>query len=92
VVEDAADDFLLNVAVDPSGAQRVPPLVRREVHRTAVLVADVAALQPAVERQPVGGGGDRGCAVEVLRWPGEQPCRVGQGVGDAALLLVDQLM
>lgn len=54
MVEDAPDDFLRDVTVDQPGAKGVAPLVRGEPDRSAVLVADIAELQPAVERQPVG--------------------------------------
>ena len=54
----------------------------------AVLVADIAAGQPAVEREPVGRGGGRGPAVGVLRRPREQHrCAVAT---DAVLLFDDQ--
>src|SRR6266704_6756272 len=38
VVEDLLHDVLWDVAVDEAGAQRVPPLMGREMHRFAVLV------------------------------------------------------
>ena len=75
VIEDAADNFLGHVPVDQPSAQGVAPLVRGEVDRLPVVVADVAALQPPVERQPVGARADRGTAIGVLRRPREQaPC------------------
>lgn len=48
VVEDAADHFLGDVSVDEAGPQRVPPLVRDQMHWAPVLVTDLAALQPPV--------------------------------------------
>ena len=54
VVQDPADDLLRHVPVDQLGAERVPPLVRGQVDGLAVLVADVAAFQPAVQRPAVG--------------------------------------
>ena len=75
VVEDAAHDLLRDVAVDQPGAQGVAPLVRGQVHRVAVLVADVAGGQPAQQRHPVGRTGDRVGAVDVLRRPREQAGR-----------------
>ena len=87
VIEDAAHDFLRDVAVDQPGAEGVAPLVRGQLDRAAVLVADIAAGQPAVEREPVGDEAGRGPAVGVLRRPREQhrlPSR------DAVLLFDDQ--
>jgi len=55
-------------------------------HRPAVGVADLAAGQPSVEREPVGRGSDRGAAVGVLRRPRKQHRRLP----DAGLLLDDQ--
>ena len=57
MTEDAADDLLRDVTVDQPGAEGVAPLVRGQLDRAAVRVADVAAGQPAVEREPVGRGG-----------------------------------
>src|SRR5580693_1054516 len=72
------------------GSQRAP-LVGSEVRGPAMLIADVAALQPAVERWPVGAAGDRHLAVRVLLRPGKQhgPGRVA--VQDPLLLAADQL-
>ena len=91
MVQDAPDDLLRDVTVDQPGAQRVPPLVGGQVRRLAVLVADVAASQPAVERLPVGGCAVGAGAVQVRvdlreqdRWPAG-PSRQGP-----ALLLGDQ--
>ena len=72
VIEDAPHDLLRDVPVDQPGAEGVPPLVRGQPDRAAVCVADIAAGQPAVEREPVGRCGDRGPAVGVLRRPREQ--------------------
>ena len=47
-------------------AENVPPLVRGQVHGPAVLVADVAVFQPAVEHRPVGVAADRYPAVGSL--------------------------
>ena len=60
VVEDAPHDLLRDVPVDQPGAEGVSPLVRGQAHRSAVCVANIAAVQPAVEREPVGRSGDRG--------------------------------
>src|SRR5437870_3386956 len=54
------------------GAQGVAPLVWGEADRSGALVADVAAVQPSVEREPVGGSAGRCATVGVLRGPGEQ--------------------
>ena len=48
------------------------PLVRGQVHGLAVLVADVAVFQPAVERVPVTGVADRALSVDVRGRAGEQ--------------------
>ena len=86
VIEDAAHHFLRDVAVDQPGAEGVAPLVRGQPDRAAVRVTDIAAGQPAIEREPVGRRGGRGPAVGVLRRPWEQHRRVP----DAALLFDDQ--
>ena len=86
VIEDAPHDFLRDIPVDQPGAEGVPPLVRGQVHRAAVFVVDVAAGQPAAERDPVGRGGGRCPAVGVLRRPREQHRRLS----DADLLRGDQ--
>jgi hypothetical protein len=75
MIENPADHFLRHVLVDHPGSERVTPLVRGEMHRQAVLILDVAAFQPAVEGQPVGGAAGRSLPVEVLGRPGEQARR-----------------
>ena len=49
MIKDLLHDMLGDVAVDEARSQRVPPLMGCEMDRLAVLVADVAAFQPAVE-------------------------------------------
>ncbi len=63
------------------------------MHPAAVLVLDVAAFQPPVERQPVSRAAGRRLPVKVLgrpgkqaRWPG------GPALQDPVLLLADQGM
>src|SRR5712691_1093093 len=84
-------DMLGDVTVYQGGSQRVTPLVGSEVRGPTMLIADIAALQPAVERWPVGAAGDRDLAVRVLLRPGKQhgPGRVA--VQDPLLLAADQL-
>jgi hypothetical protein len=56
----------------------------------AVFVADVAAVQPAIERQPVGRAGSGLGAVEVLGGPRKQAGRaLGPTIGVALTLLVE---
>src|ERR1017187_7794818 len=49
VIEDLLHDVLGNVPVDQPGAQSMAPLVRGQVHRPAVFVADLTSFQPAAE-------------------------------------------
>jgi len=83
-------DMLGNVPVYEDGPKRAAPLMGSQVDRPAMLVADVAAFQPAVERQPVGGAADRFLPVRILGRAGEQhdPGRVA--AQDALLLAADQ--
>ena len=91
VVEDAADNLLWDVPVDHPSAEGVSPLMRGEMHRLAMLVTDVAAFQPSVERQPVGRAAGRGLPVDVLGRPREQPGRpVGPALKDTLLLLTGE--
>jgi hypothetical protein len=86
MIEDAPHDLLRDVTVDQPGAEGVAPLVRGQPDRAAVRVANLAAGQPAIEREPVGRRGSRGPAVGVLGRAREQH----RGVPDAALLFSDQ--
>jgi hypothetical protein len=54
MVQDPADDFLGHVTVDQPGAECMPETVRDDADGLGVLVTDVAALEPAVKRLPVG--------------------------------------
>src|SRR5262245_22546384 len=65
------------------------PLMWSKVSRPAVFVADLAALQPAVQRLPVGGRADRFGAVEVRRGPGKQEGAFGPAAPGAGLLFGD---
>ena len=68
----------------------MPPLMGREMHRFAVLVADVAAFQPAVEGIPVGPAGHGVLSGDVAQGPREQRRRPGRPpAGDAFLLAAD---
>jgi len=93
MIENPPDDFLGDVPVDHLCPERVSPLMRGEVHRSSVLVADGAAFQPPVERQPVSrAAGWRG-SVDVLSRPGKQPgCPAGPAFQDTLLLFPDQAM
>ena len=64
--------------------------MRGQVDRLAVLVADVAVLQPAVESLAVGCAADRGSAVGIFGRAGEQhdPGRVS--IQDLLLASADQ--
>src|SRR5258708_13158014 len=93
MIEDPADVLLRDIPVDQPGPQGVSPLVGGEMHPAAVLVLDVAAFQPPVERQPVSRAAGRRLPVKVLgrpgkqaRWPG------GPALQDPVLLLADQGM
>jgi hypothetical protein len=86
LIEDASHHLLRDIAVDQPRAEGVAPLVRSQLDRAAVRVTDIAAGQPAIEREPVGRGGGRRPAVGVLRGPREQH----RCVPDAVLLLDDQ--
>ena len=70
VVEDLPDDLLRDIPVDQTCSQGVSPLVRGQVHRSAVFVADVAALQPLVERVAVGAAAEWRAAGQVGRGRG----------------------
>jgi len=48
MIEDLLHDMLGDVPVDEPRSECVPPLVGFEMDRPAVLVADVAGLQPCV--------------------------------------------
>lgn len=64
------------------------PLMGREMHRTAVLVADLAGLQPAVQLCAVGAGIERDVAGDVGAFAREQQrCPVWPSLEDPALLL-----
>ena len=87
MVEDFLDDVLGDVTVDEHGAERVPPLVRGQVHGLPVLVADVAVLQPPVEGVAVGVSCDRSMPVGVLGRPGEEHRGAVRPAGEGVLLL-----
>jgi hypothetical protein len=91
MIEDLADDFLRDVPVDQAGSQRVPPLMRGQVDRVAVLVADVAAGQPGVERPPVCPGVHRLASVAVRLGLGKQYGRGRVLALRACLLAADVL-
>ena len=93
MVEDAAHDFLRDVPVDQPGAEGVAPLVRGEVDRLAVLVADVAA-RPASGRAPAGRWGCRSGGVPSMFLVGRgnstgRACR--PALRDARAVFADQL-
>jgi hypothetical protein len=93
MIKEDLDDFLRDVAVDQPGREGMAPLVGGQVHGPAVLVADVAALQPVVQLAAVGVGGELPDAVGVHPGCGEQPpAAVGPAVQDPALLLCDLLV
>jgi hypothetical protein len=77
MIKDAPHYVLRDVPVDQPGPESVPPLMRGEVNRAAVLVTDVAAVQPTIERHPVGRAGCGRGAVEVLGGPGKQARSAG---------------
>ena len=92
VVEQDADDLLRDVAVDQPAGEGVPPLVRCQVHGFAVLVADVAERQPAVQHAavavvaqrplPAGVAGELREQVRVLLGPpGGDPLLLGSDLG-----------
>src|SRR5947208_11955255 len=85
MVQDPADDLLRHVPVDHLGAERVPPLVRGQVDGLAVLVADVAAFQPAVKRPAVGVVTDGPLSAGVAGESREQP-RSSPGPSDLQAL------
>src|SRR6266566_7347995 len=72
MVEDLLDHVLRDVPVDQAGSERVPPLVRSDLDRATVLVADVAALQPAAQGASVGAVADRRAPAGVRGWLREQ--------------------
>ena len=79
VVEQDPDDFLRDVAVDEPAGEGVPPLVGCQVHRAAVLVADVAGVQPPVQHAAVAVVGDRVLAAALALSAGNRcGCRSGQ--------------
>jgi hypothetical protein len=91
MIENPPDDFLGDVPVDHPGPECVSPLVRGEVHRPSVLVADGAAFQPPVKRQPVSRAADRRSPVDILSRPREQPGRpAGPAFQGTLLLFGDQ--
>ena len=92
MVEHAPHDLLRDVAVDQPVPEGMAPLVRGQVHRLAVFVADVAGGQPALQRHPVGVADDRVGAVDVFCRPREQAgCAGRPALGDAVTMLRDQL-
>src|SRR6266852_2035961 len=72
VIEDFLHDMLGDVTVDQDRPEGVPPLVGCQVHGLAVLVADVAVFQPAVEGLAIGAAADRAGPADVGVRPGEQ--------------------
>ncbi len=81
-----------HIAVDQMCSERVPPLVRPEPDWPAVLVADVAVFQPAVERAPVDRALDGLVAAEVSRHAGKQHRRPGRPALQDHLLLAEELL
>ena len=93
VIKEDAHDLLRDVTVDQPGAEGVPPLVRREMHGSAVFVADVAAAQPVPQLAAVGVRGQGFAAVGVHLRGGEQPgAAVGPPAQDPLLLFSDGLL
>ena len=87
VIKKDAYDFLRDVPVDQPGPKSVAPLMGRQMHCQAVLVADVAALQPEIELSAVGVRGQRSRAVGVHPRGREQPpAAAGPAFQDALLL------
>ena len=69
----------------------MPPLVGGQVHPLAVLIADVAGVQPAVLGDPVGAGGDGPGAVDVGLGAGEQDWgAVWPALADPVVLPADE--
>ena len=91
VIEYFLYDMLRDIPVDQDCSQSVTPLMGGQVHGLAVLVADVAVFQPAVERAAVGMAGDGPAPVEVAVLPGEQHRGTdGETLQHPLLLLADQ--
>jgi hypothetical protein len=91
VIQQDADDFLRDVSVDQPCSQGMPPLMRGEVDRAAVLVADLAVLKPSVERVSVGRGRPGMSSAGVAVVAGKQVRAAGgEAFQDAALLSVDR--
>ena len=85
MIEEDLYDFLRDVAVDQPGREGMAPLVGGQVHRPAVLVADVAALQPVVQLSAVGVGGRAAGRRRGSSGGGEQPpAAVGPAVAGSA--------
>jgi len=86
--QDPTDDLLRHVAVDQLGAECVTPLVRRQLDRLAVLIADVAAFQPAAQRPAVGVTCHRLVPVRVAGGPREQHGRAAWPAGPQPLIVL----
>ena len=87
------DDLLRDVTVDQAGREGMTPLVGCQMNGPAVLVADVAALQPVVQLAAVGVGGQLPGAVGIHPRCGEQPpAAVRPAIQDPLLLPGDLLV
>jgi hypothetical protein len=87
MVEQDADDLLRDVPVDQSGGERVPPLVRCQMHGITVLVTDVAEHKPPVQHDAVAVVGHRPLPAGVAHQRREQMwVGVGPTGGDPGLL------